>query len=184
MPSRHCWTLARQTLDELSTDTVVRRTAFQIWMWYQFGHFLIVAWKVTNLVVHYGQQFTAHWCSEVLGTAAPNTLSILSAESIRHNVSRSQCSSLCHRGTRTCIFNASTFITSYLCAETQLHFFACFLQLYPALIFVVIIENAIRLLKGKSLPRVNDSIASLSSGIFQDCFRWASFLLLILLIVH
>ncbi|KAJ6224895.1 hypothetical protein RDWZM_003440 [Blomia tropicalis] len=44
-------------------------------------------------------------------------------------------------------------------------------QLFPSLILIAVIENLIRLIRGKSLLRVNDSIASLSSGIFQDCFR-------------
>lgn len=44
-------------------------------------------------------------------------------------------------------------------------------QMFSVFILLAIIENALRLLKGKPILRLNDSIASLSSGIFQDCFR-------------
>ena len=48
------------------------------------------------------------------------------------------------------------------------------LQMFPALVFIAVLENVVRFLKGKSILRVNDSIASLASGIFQDCFRWVA----------
>lgn len=43
--------------------------------------------------------------------------------------------------------------------------------MYPAIVALMILENAIRLLKGKGIYRINDTFASLASGIFQECLR-------------
>lgn len=43
--------------------------------------------------------------------------------------------------------------------------------MFPIFVMIAIIENGVRLLKGKSILRLNDSMASLSQGIFQECFR-------------
>ncbi|KAH9526394.1 hypothetical protein DERF_000492 [Dermatophagoides farinae] len=44
-------------------------------------------------------------------------------------------------------------------------------EMFPVFIFLAFIENLIRFFSGKSILRLNDSIASISSGLVQDCFR-------------
>lgn len=43
--------------------------------------------------------------------------------------------------------------------------------MFPVFFFSVIAENGIRLLQGKSSIRVNETVGSLSQGIFQECLR-------------
>ena len=38
---------------------------------------------------------------------------------------------------------------------------------------MALIENLFRLIKGKPILRVNDSIASIAQAIFQECVRYA-----------
>lgn len=44
--------------------------------------------------------------------------------------------------------------------------------MFPVFIFLAFVENLIRFFSGKSILRLNDSIASISSGLVQDCFRF------------
>ncbi|KAG9511096.1 Alkylglycerol monooxygenase [Fragariocoptes setiger] len=44
-------------------------------------------------------------------------------------------------------------------------------EMFPVFVFMSVIENAVKLIQGKHLLRVNESIGSLSAGIFQECFR-------------
>jgi hypothetical protein len=44
--------------------------------------------------------------------------------------------------------------------------------MFPIFASLVVVENGIRILKGKSILRVNDSVASLGQGIFQECLRY------------
>lgn len=43
--------------------------------------------------------------------------------------------------------------------------------MFPVFFFVAIFENAIRLLQGRSPSRINETVGSLSQGIFQECLR-------------
>ncbi|XP_053206897.1 alkylglycerol monooxygenase-like [Panonychus citri] len=44
-------------------------------------------------------------------------------------------------------------------------------EMFPFFVIMSVLENAVRLFTGKGILRTNDSIASLSSGIFQECLR-------------
>lgn len=44
-------------------------------------------------------------------------------------------------------------------------------QMFPFFVLMAFLENGIRLITGKGILRVNDSIASLSQGVFQECLR-------------
>ncbi|XP_054162262.1 alkylglycerol monooxygenase-like [Oppia nitens] len=44
-------------------------------------------------------------------------------------------------------------------------------EMFPIFVSLIVAENAVRLLKGKSILRINDSIASLGQGVFQECLR-------------
>lgn len=43
--------------------------------------------------------------------------------------------------------------------------------MFPVFFFAAIVENGIRLLQGKNSIRVNETVGSLSQGIFQECLR-------------
>jgi len=43
--------------------------------------------------------------------------------------------------------------------------------MFPVFFLVAILENVIRLIQGKNSIRVNETIGSLSQGIFQECLR-------------
>lgn len=43
--------------------------------------------------------------------------------------------------------------------------------MFPVFFVAAIIENAIRLLQGRHSIRVNETVGSLSQGIFQECLR-------------
>jgi hypothetical protein len=45
--------------------------------------------------------------------------------------------------------------------------------MFPIFASLVVVENGIRILKGKSILRVNDSVASLGQGVFQECLRYS-----------
>ncbi|OTF71881.1 hypothetical protein BLA29_004188 [Euroglyphus maynei] len=45
-------------------------------------------------------------------------------------------------------------------------------EMFHVFIFLAFIENIIRFCRGKTIIRLNDSIASISSGLVQDCFRF------------
>ncbi len=44
--------------------------------------------------------------------------------------------------------------------------------MFPIFIVLALAENGLRLLKGKSILRANDTIASISQGLFQECVRY------------
>ncbi|CAG2115585.1 unnamed protein product, partial [Medioppia subpectinata] len=44
-------------------------------------------------------------------------------------------------------------------------------EMFPVFIALAVAENGIRLLKGKSILRPNDTMASIGQGIFQECIR-------------
>lgn len=44
-------------------------------------------------------------------------------------------------------------------------------EMFPVFFMAAILENSIRLLQGRSSIRINESIGSLSQGIFQECLR-------------
>jgi hypothetical protein len=44
--------------------------------------------------------------------------------------------------------------------------------MFPIFIVLALAENGLRLLKGKSILRANDTIASISQGLFQECIRY------------
>lgn len=46
-----------------------------------------------------------------------------------------------------------------------------FNQMFPVFVAASIGENLIRVLQGRSLIRVNETVGSLSQGIFQECLR-------------
>jgi hypothetical protein len=54
--------------------------------------------------------------------------------------------------------------------------------MFPIFIILAFAENGLRLLKGKSILRANDTIASISQGLFQECVRYLSLFLYILTI--
>ncbi|XP_074599430.1 alkylglycerol monooxygenase isoform X3 [Brevipalpus obovatus] len=45
------------------------------------------------------------------------------------------------------------------------------MKMFPFFVLMAFLENGIRLITGKGILRVNDSIASLSQGVFQECLR-------------
>lgn len=49
------------------------------------------------------------------------------------------------------------------------HFYS--LQMFPFFILLSVLENVARFFAGKSISRMNDTVASISQGIFQDCLR-------------
>ena len=44
--------------------------------------------------------------------------------------------------------------------------------MFPVFITLALAENGLRLLRGKSILRTNDTIASIGQGIFQECIRF------------
>ena len=43
--------------------------------------------------------------------------------------------------------------------------------MFPFFVLLSFLENGFRLLGGKTISRINDTVASVSQGIFQDCLR-------------
>lgn len=43
--------------------------------------------------------------------------------------------------------------------------------MFPIFVLAAVLEVGVRLLQGKSILRLNESVASLSAGIFQECLR-------------
>ena len=59
----------------------------------------------------------------------------------------------------------------YIKKVTNLHFFFFLCKMLPVFIALGVAENFVRLVKGKPILRTNDTIASISQGIFQECVR-------------
>ena len=57
-------------------------------------------------------------------------------------------------------------------------------QMFPIFVSLAVVENGVRLLKGKSILRINDSMASLGQGVFQECLRYSFILIMKLLIFY
>lgn len=100
----------------------------------------------------------------------------LFGQSIWNNVSRSKCTSLCGRGKLFILNyiiwykNNDNNIIIYPTNQPSFHP-SIEHKMFPVFVFLSIIENIIRYFSGKNILRLNDSIASISSGLVQDCFR-------------